>query len=195
MPLNNIKPSPKQDWKLELIHEEVLDCNFMCDVYGLAKLPAHQLKYIWDSTSGRAWQKQVDDFRAGIYDFDKYVEVLNNYLLEINDAVANSYPTKDDLGHTYKRSGLLHLPFKVLYYIKADDTKVVIAKFLRDTWNISRFYKGLDPFVLGDVFFKMLPNLVQKSTDFPDPPTEVRDAIIMQPKSDKKYPKSPEAPG
>ncbi len=185
MPLNNIKPLPKQEWKLELTHEEVLDCNFVCDVYGLAKLPAHELKYIWDSTPGRAWQKQIDNFRAGIFDLNQYVEALNNYLLEINDAVTNNYSRKNVLDYANMKSNLSRLPFKVCHYVKADDTKVVVAKILRDLWNAGRFCTSMDPLIVGDMFFKMLPNLMQKSSKFPEPPSEIQDAIVMQCKTEE----------
>ncbi len=185
MPLRDIEPSKKQGWKLELIDEDVLDCNFMCNVYGLAKLPAHELKHIWDSTPGRAWQKQVNDFRAGIVDPDKYIKVLKNYLLEINEAVAYSYPTKSVPEHTDKKLSLSRLSFQVSHYVNADDIKVVFAKLARDAWKIWRTYKSLDTWIPFDVFFKILPNLVLGITDFPGPPTKVQDAIIMQRKSDK----------
>lgn len=170
----------KEDWKLELIREEELECHFMCDVYGLAKLPASHLEYIWDSTPGRAWQQQINDFRSGIFDLDKYVETLNNYLLKINDVVADNYSRKNVLDHSYKKSSLSRLPLKILHYVTADDRKVVLAKLTSGTWNVLRSYIPPDPLVLGDAFFKILPNLVQKSVNFPDPPAEVRDAIIMQ---------------
>lgn len=183
MPLNNLIPLSKQEWKFELTHEEVIDCNFVCDVYGLAKLPAHELKYIWDSTPGRAWQKQINDFRVGIFDLNKYVEVLNNYLSEINDAVANNYQRKSVIDHVDIKSGLLHLPLKVCNYVKADDTKVVVVKIMRDAWNIGRACVPKDPLIIGDVFFKLLPNIMQKSVNFPEPPAEISEAIVMQNKS------------
>ena len=180
MSLNDIEPSQKQEWKLELTHEQALDCNFVCDVYGLAKLPVSHLTYIWESPQYRNWEKQAERFREGIFDINEYIEALNKYLMKINEVVADIYARTSTQKASYKNAKLSSMPIAVRHYVKADDTKVVIAKFARDAWNIGRFCTGLDVLALGDVFFKMLPNLVQKSNDFPAPPEKIKDAVIMQ---------------
>lgn len=192
MSLNNILPLGKQNWKFELTRETEIDCYFLCNVYGLAALPSSHLEYIWDSTPGRAWQQQLNNFRAGIFDMDKYVETLNNYLLKINDVVADNYPRKNVLDHNYKKPNLSRLPLKIYHYVTADDRKMVLAKLASGAWNILRSVIPPDPLILGDAIFKILPNLAQKSVDFPQPPSEVRDAIIMQYKEESSQHGGPE---
>ncbi|MCM1234808.1 MAG: hypothetical protein NC489_32295 [Ruminococcus flavefaciens] len=46
--------------------------------------------------------------------------------------------------------------------------------------NIGRFIMGMEPAIIKDVLFKILPNLIQKSKDFPTPPKEIKEAVIMQ---------------
>ena len=74
----------------------------------------------------------------------------------------------------------------IRHYVKADDTKVVVAKFLRDTWKLGSACVSLSPLSVGDMFFKMLPNLIQKGVDFPVPPEEIREAIVLQNKAENE---------
>ncbi len=186
MPLHNEKPSRNQEWTLELSYEQELECNFVCDVYGLAKLPVKHLTYIWESKEYANWEKQVGKLRDGIIDLNEYHVALNNYLLKINDVVRDIYSRTSPHNEAHKKVNISRVPIIIRHYVKADDTKVVIAKFVRDAWKLGNTVAGLGLLSVGDMFFKMLPNLVQKSVDFPVPPEEIRDAVILQNKAENE---------
>lgn len=78
------------------------------------------------------------------------------------------------------------MPIIIRHYVKSDATRVVVAKFARDAWKLGNTVAGLGLLSVGDMFFKMLPNLVQKSVDFPVPPEEIRDAVILQNKAENE---------
>ena len=87
---------------------------------------------------------------------------------------------------SHKKVKISRVPIIIRHYVKADDTKIVIAKFLRDAWEIGNACVSLSPLSVGDVFFKMLPNLIQKSVDFPVPPEEIREAVVLQNKAENE---------
>ena len=184
MSLNTIEPDKKQEWKLELSYEWELKSDFLCDIYGFAKLPVSHLKYIWDSKEYTAWEKQISDFRKGTFNDNEYIEVLNQYLLRINDVVRDVYALTNHHNDLHRKKE------KILIGIRSycsDDIKVVIAKSLRDIWTVCRNVEAVMdpnpwtvPWTVGDIFFKMLPNLVQKSVNFPDSPEEMEDAVILR---------------
>lgn len=186
MPLQNTKPTRNQEWTLELSYEQELECNFVCDVYGLAKLPVKHLTYIWESREYANWEKQVGNLRNGIIDLNEYNAALNNYLLKINDVVRDIYSRTSTHHESHKKVKISRVPIIIRHYVKADDTKIVIAKFLRDAWEIGNACVSLSPLSVGDVFFKMLPNLIQKSVDFPVPPEEIREAVVLQNKTENE---------
>lgn len=192
MPLYDIEPSRKQDWKLELTHEQVLDCNFECDVYGLAKLPVSHLTYIWESPQYFNWEKQVKHFREGTFDLNEYIEALENYIQKINDVVADIYTRTSAYNNSFKKAKLSRIPIVIRQYVKTDNKKVVIAKLLRDGWDIYRFCIGLDKLVIGDIISKILPNLMQNLDDFPAPPEKIREAVVLQNKTENEAYKNAE---
>ena len=183
MPLKDIAPSRKEDWKLELLHERVLDCDLSFNVYGFAKLPVSHLKYIWESREYSRWEEQIDHFREGAFDLDEYTEAIQNYIARINDVVTDIYAMTSAHKDSFNIAELSHLPIKILQCVKADDTKAVIAKLAGGAWDTYRFCTGLDKLILGDIFFKILPNMFQWTDRFPAPPEKIKDAVILQKKT------------
>ena len=192
IPLYDIKPSEKQNWKLELNDEQVVDCKFGCDVYGLAKLPASHLKYIWDSSSYFKWQEQINSFREGKFELSKYIEATENYMQKINEVVADNYSKTYKDNKLFDKPKLSHIPIRIRQYIRADNKKIVVVKLLSGGWNAYRFCTGLDYLTLCDNFVKILPNIMQHFDDFPAPPEEIREAVVLQNKPETVHQKTSE---
>lgn len=192
MSLNGIKPSRKQSWKLELSNEQELDYDFVCDIYGLAKLKASRLKYIWGSPECKNWEKQLTNFGNGTINPNEYIEVLNKYLRRINDEVRDFYTPPNRNNYSYNKGILKKTPIKICHYYKSDDIKVVIAKLGRDACNIGNFIdgyaRGFNPIdIFSKFFLKMFPVLIQRTIDFPDPPEEIGEAIVLQKRTENKH--------
>lgn len=195
MPLQNTKPSQDQGWRLNVGAQEVLECDFACSVYGFAALPASHLKYIWESNEYADFMKQVDNFRDGIIELNEYMEAFSRYILRINDVVRDVYTIKNNHNEPYKKGKLSSVPIAIRHYYKTDDTSVVIAKLLKDTWNLYSVGTDLGSSIIDLFFSKFLPNLAKKNNIFPEPPEEINEAIIMQNKAEIDYNRDAESGG
>lgn len=186
MSFNNIKPTRNQQWRLELKCMDEINENLIFDVYGLAKLPVSHLTYIWESSEYKNWEKKVSDFREGIIDLDEYTEVLKKYLLKISDVVRDIYHRTNIYVQTDNNSSSLKKNIATLQYVGDSNTLLVITKVLCDAWNVGRSIQGLDILTPIDIISKVLPNLIQKSVDFPEPPKEIKDVVLLQNDTDKE---------
>lgn len=182
MPLQGIKPSRDQDWKLKVAVEQVLECDFACSVYGFAALPVSHLKYIWEGYDD--FERQINCFQNGTIELNEYMEALSKYILRINDVVRDVYTIKNNDNDPYKKGKLSSLPIAIRHYCKTDDTSVVIAKILNDAWNLYNLGTDLGSSILDLFFSKFLPNLAKKKNIFPEPPEEINEAIIVQNKEE-----------
>lgn len=188
MPLKDIKPSRKEDWKLELLHERIVHCDFSFNVYGLAKLPVSHLTYIWESPEYSRWEAEITRFREGILDLDEYTEALQNYVAKINDVVTDIYALTSAQRDSFNIAKLSRVPILIRQFMNANDKKVVIAKLAAGTWDTYRFWSGLDKLIIGDILFKILPNLFQWTDAFPTPPEKITDAVVLQKKIENEEP-------
>lgn len=180
MPLQNTKPSRGQEWMLKVSAEEMLECDFACNVYGFAALPVSHLKYIWESKEYADFEGRVDDFRNGIIELNEYMEAFSKYVLRINDVIRDVYTIKNNHNEPYKKGKISSIPIAIRHYCKTDDTCVVIAKILNNAWNLYNLGTDLGSSMLDVVFSKCLPNLAKKNDIFPEPPEEINEAIIVQ---------------
>lgn len=164
MPLQSIKPSRNQKWKLKVAAEQVLECDFACNVYSFAALPVNYLKYIWEGYDD--FERQINCFRDGAIDLNGYMEALSKYLLRINDVVKDVYTIKNNHNDPYKNEKLSSVPIAIRHYLKTDDTSVVITKLLNDVWNLYSVGTDLGSAIFDLFFSKFLPNLVKKKNIF-----------------------------
>ena len=188
MPLKDIKPSRKEDRKLGLLHERIVHCDFSFNVYGLAKLPVSHLTYIWESPEYSRWEAEITRFREGILDLDEYTEALQNYVAKINDVVTDIYALTSAQRDSFNIAKLSRVPILIRQFMNANDKKVVIAKLAAGTWDTYRFWSGLDKLIIGDILFKILPNLFQWTDAFPTPPEKITDAVVLQKKIENEEP-------
>lgn len=185
MPLKDIEPSWKQDWKMELLNEQVLKCDFAIDVYGFAKLPVSHLSYIWNSLEYSRWEEQINHFREGTLDLNGYIEALQNYIAKINDVVADIYMRTSARKDFFNNVKLSHVPIIIRQYMGTDSKYFVITKVLCDAWDAYRLYKGWDRWVWVDIISKILPNMGHWMDGFSAPPERIRDAVILQKKTER----------
>lgn len=176
--LQGMKPSRKQDWNLELDREKTLECNFECNIYGLAALPAHYLLDIWNSHEYNEFEKQLRSFRSDEIVLEEYIESLSRYLLKINDVVKNYYGAKHN--DFYEKGKLSKLKIRARNYFKADSTCVVIAKTVKDIYHTANYVHDGSSFIFDIFFDKILPNVARKFDGFPEPPEEMKEAVIMK---------------
>ena len=183
MPLRGIQPSRNQDWVLKLDRELFLEpdeCDLLCNIYGFSELPVNHLQYIWGSSEYENFRRQINRFRAGVIELDEYVISLKKYLLKINEVVRNVYTIKHNENIPYEKKKLSSIPIRIHHYFKSDDSWVVAAKFANDIRNIAGLRDNFLISIIQEAFFKALPVLAGKRGVIPDPPEEIREAIILQ---------------
>lgn len=180
MPLQGMKPSRDQDWRLRAGGELRVDGSLLCNVYGFSELPAKRLEDIWHSSEYEAFTRQVSRFRAGDITLENYAAALEKYLQRINEVVRDSYAVKHNVNHAYEGKKLSNIPVAIRHYFMADDICVVIPKVVSDVWDIASLRDNFAISLLEKVFFKVFPVLAKKRTLFPDPPEEMNEAVILQ---------------
>lgn len=183
MPLRGIQPSRNQDWVLKLDRELFLEpdeCDLLCNIYGFSELPVNHLQYIWGSSEYENFRRQINRFRAGVIELDEYVISLKKYLLKINEVVRNVYTIKHNENIPYEKKKLSSIPIRIHHYFKSDDSWVVAAQFANDIRNIAGLRDNFLISIIQEAFFKALPVLAGKRGVIPDPPEEIREAIILQ---------------
>lgn len=177
--LKNIKPDKNHDWKLDLSYKKIKH-DFICNVYGLAMLPARHLRDIWGSKEGIEFFQQLDMFEDETFDLNEYVEVLNNYLLRINVEIENNYGKKFIHESSVKKH---EVEFRK--YFKTDGKLFVVAKTASNIYTGVNYIRNFDSLILDTLFCKLIPNIGKRIDGFPNPPEEMKEAIIMKSKSEQ----------
>lgn len=183
MPLEGINLSHNKEWMLKASIDLSLSQELLCNVYGLSVIPVTSLKYIWESSEYENFRRQLDCFRTdGIEHLDEYVESLENYIWKINDVVSDFYSVKQGYYPQYEKGKLSSIPVKTRLYL-ANDTSAIIANCVNDTMNILSLTSVSS--IFKAVLSKVLPVLAKKRSHLPEPPDEVKQAIILQSKTEE----------
>lgn len=185
MPSSDAKILSKQNGRLELSREEGIKVDFACNVYGFAALPAKRLENIWASSEYEAFQKQLDAFRNNAIDLEKYLETLSRYLQVINEWVEDEFTQRYYKNVPYEKGKVSSIPIKVYQYFSGEESRIVAAKIANDLWSTGNLVKdiltgGLAFRLIDGFFSKILPAYAKKTSDFPELPEEVKEAIILQ---------------
>lgn len=162
---------------MELDCEKVLKVDFDCSVYGLAALPARNLGDIWDSKEYTEFQKQLRSVRENDIELEEYIEALNQYLSKINEVIGRNYDAKYN---SFYGKGMTKLKVRARHYFCVDSTCIVIARLIRDTYNVYDAVSDWKAFMVSEIFDKIIPSVARKIDGFPSPPEEMREAVVMK---------------
>lgn len=179
--LQGIKPSRKQDWKLELDREKAFKVDFDCSVYGLAALPARNLRDIWESKEYVEFERQLKSVRENAFKLEEYMEALSQYLSKINDVIKNNYDAKYN---SFSGKGMTKLKVRARHYFCSDSTCIVIGKSIGHTYHVYDAVSDWKAFMVSEIFDKVIPSVAQKIDGFPSPPEEMREAVVIKSKKE-----------
>lgn len=178
MSFENEGPSRKQEWKMDLGHEKTLKRELSFDIFALAALPAHYLDDLWISNEYEEFAKQLGRFRMNNIEPEEYMEAVSKYLAKINDVVLDYYGRKYKADQDKKSLRIITRD----YYCK-DNRWMVVSKKVKSVYDTVDAVRNWKSYLLEILIGKVFPNLAKVADDFPDPPEEMKEAIVMKEKN------------
>ncbi|MCM1187272.1 MAG: hypothetical protein NC251_12305 [Lachnoclostridium sp.] len=176
MSFRDIEPSRKQDWMLDLSCKK-LEYGFSCNVFGLAVLPARNLKDLWDSKEFENFEKSLTALREKSIESEEYIESLTQYIQKINDVVKENYNEKIFNKNRYDNEKLTKLiKIEVRRYSKTDGRCAVALNIVKGIKNIANFKSQIGNIIVC----KLLSNIMKEIDDLPELPEKMDSAIIIK---------------
>ena len=109
---------------------------------------------------------------------EEYMEAVSKYLAKINDVVLDYYGRKYKAYQDKKSLGIITRD----YYCK-DNRWMVVSKKVKSVYDTVDAVRNWKSYLLEILIGKVFPNLAKVADDFPDPPEEMKEAVVMKEKN------------
>lgn len=133
---------------------------------------------LWISNEYEEFAKQLGRFRMNNIEPEEYMEAVSKYLAKINDVVLDYYGRKYKADQDKKSLRIITRD----YYCK-DNRWMVVSKKVKSVYDTVDAVRNWKSYLLEILIGKVFPNLAKVADDFPDPPEEMKEAVVMKEKN------------